>query len=606
MATHTVQSPYGAAQWQAQFDAATEDGAIVECSATGGAVGWTAGASWSAPPNAILRGAGTAATGGGDQTVIQDNYASGSPLLSITVSGTGVFRMTGITVQSGSGASTKDFGTVVIAGPGTASNVVVDHCHFSASLAVNYKIFRAQPGIFGVMYECVIDLWGTRALYFYNGRGTVGNGEWATATNFGSNEYFFIEDCVINGADKQCRLYDGNDGAKVVVRFNNLVNCCLVEDHATGHASDDRGPRAKEIYGNYCTSTIVGVEPNEIGVGNQSGACLAWGNSLNQVYKKVFGFQVIRKNSATYAQSPTPGGWGYAGGAPIATGTVNVTGTAVTWVSGDTFDTGWPAGTMIYIAGMTAEGVSGQEPADGPSGGIASVNSTTSITLANGGQLGSPLTGATYTVGSAWDGNTGSNHDGYPAIDQPGRGQGDLLTGSFPSKVNSTTGTVAWPNQALEPIYHWANVGSFVSGWGGSAQYSNAAGTRMAANRDYYEQAGGIQTSATSPFNGTVGCGWGTIANRPTTCTVGVAYWAIDEGSWNQSSSNPYGVQQNGASGKMYVCLATNVWTASYGAATSSGTAGEPYTYPHPLRGPTGNTLTASGTTTVSGLLTLP
>jgi hypothetical protein len=30
---------------------------------------------------------------------------------------------------------------------------------------------------------------------------------------------------------------------------------------------------------------------------------------------------------------------------------------------------------------------------------------------------------------------------GYPCLDQPGRGQGDLITGGFPNKINSTTGT---------------------------------------------------------------------------------------------------------------------------------------------------------------------
>ena len=57
-------------------------------------------------------------------------------------------------------------------------------------------------------------------------------------------------------------------------------------------------------------------------------------------------------------------------------------------------------------------------------------------------------------------------HEGLPCLDQPGRGQGDLITGGFPIKINSTTGTIYWPNQALEPIYIWNNAGDPVSGWG--------------------------------------------------------------------------------------------------------------------------------------------
>lgn len=99
----------------------------------------------------------------------------------------------------------------------------------------------------------------------------------------------------------------------------------------------------------------------------------------------------------------------------------------------------------------------------------------------------------------------------------------------------------------------------------------------MQLNRDLYRETGS--------FNGTVGVGVGTLANRPSTCTPtpesadagngGVGYWATDQGSWNQSISNPQGVQQNGADGVLHRCSATNTWTVAY----------TPYTYPHPLQG---------------------
>jgi hypothetical protein len=63
------------------------------------------------------------------------------------------------------------------------------------------------------------------------------------------------------------------------------------------------------------------------------------------------------------------------------------------------------------------------------------------------------------------------------------------------------------------------------------------------------------------------------LANRPTTCTAGVGYFATDQGSWNTSSSNPEGVQQSGADGVLYKCTATNTWTLYY----------TPAIYPHPL-----------------------
>src|SRR4029077_14683014 len=102
-----------------------------------------------------LQGQGTG-TGGGDHTVIIDNYASGQSLLKFQADSTRVFRMTGITVQSGTGAI-KDGGTINISGPG---HVRIDHCHFNATSAANYQVIRFGSGVFGVMDHCILDLTG--------------------------------------------------------------------------------------------------------------------------------------------------------------------------------------------------------------------------------------------------------------------------------------------------------------------------------------------------------------------------------------------------------------------------------------------------------------
>jgi hypothetical protein len=466
---------------------------------------WTAGISCTAiASNVTLMGAGTSATGGGDQTVIIDNYAANRPLIALTVNSTDVFRMTGITVQSGTGG-VKDGGTVTFTGPG---NMRVDHCHFIASSTANYKMVTFCTGVFGVLDHCILDFTGTNALYFFNGRlgaGDInGNYEWTLPTNFGGSDYFFVEDNIINGiyytgaGSYTTRIFDGGNASKIVVRFNTVSQCTLGETHATGHTADDRGLRSQEVYGNSVTSSLT-HDPNFVALDIGSGTALVWGNSWDQVYKAIYHFNVTRKNADTYVQNPTPTGWGYAG------------------------------------------------------------------TAFNG-------------TGSNWDGGTISGTDtvlGYPCLDQPGRGSGDLLVGLQPTKLNNSTGTIHWPNEPLEPVYAWNNAGTFVAGWGGSTFADNTLG-RVVLDRDFYLPASGIQSSPTSPFDGTSGTGWGTLANRPTTCTPGVAYFATDQGSWNTSSSNPYGVQQNGASGVLYKCTAPNTWTLYY----------TPYTYPHPLQLP--------------------
>lgn len=500
MATITANS-VEAADVQAALNAASS-GDIVEIPA--GTANWSQQVTWSVPANVILRGAGTSAVGGGDQTIIQDNYGVNSPLFVISVSSTGFFRMTGITFRSGTG-TTKDGGTIQIGGPGS---IRIDHCHFIATSSANYKVIWVGVGIIGVMDRCILDLTGTNALYFYNGRdnGTgqgQGNYEWTLPTEFGSQNYFFVESNIVNGdvgsGPYSTRIFDGFTAAKVVVRFNDVSQAVLAESHATGHAGDDRGPRSQEIYGNKVTSSLA-RDPNFCAVDLSNGTALVWGNTWNNVYKNIYILKNVRRfsqaNGGTYNQAATPDGWGYAG------------------------------------------------------------------TENNG-------------TGSNWDGGTFNGTDtasGYPAIDQLGRGGGQLLTGTFPTKVNSTTSTIRWPNQPLEPAYFWNNFGSVVPGWGG-ATVSNSGGARVVQNRDFYLPASGVQTSPTSPFDGTVGVGWGTIANRPTTCTPGVAYFAIDQGSWNTTESNDLGVQMNGASGVLYKCTSANTWSLYY----------EPQAFPHPL-----------------------
>ena len=128
------------------------------------------------------------------------------------------------------------------------------------------------------------------------------------------------------------------------------------------------------------------------------------------------------------------------------------------------------------------------------------------------------------------------------------------------------------PLQASVPAYIWRNIRTDT---GNDIGYSfrctdctNFLTYHVLADRDFYADA--------PSFNGTSGVGEGLLVNRPASCTTGVAYWATDQGSWNTSSSNPYGVNAAGEDGRLYVCGASNNWVLAY----------TPYTYPHPLNVP--------------------
>jgi hypothetical protein len=206
--------------------------------------------------------------------------------------------------------------------------------------------------------------------------------------------------------------------------------------------------------------------------------------------------------------------------------------------------------------------------------------------LAYQGDVGWEITGSTSnTVMSSWyayDGNNGvvvSDGDTYiilrasVCLDQPGRGAGVYISGD--SSENTSPTPVGPIDEALDPIYEWGDtIGTSSSPGYGPFQVGTA---KLLLGRDYYEETNNqaAQSNPTTPFNGTAtgACGgsWtcnvghGTFANRPTTCTQGVGYWATDQGNWNQSGS--------GGQGELYICTATNTWTMEY----------EPYVYPHPL-----------------------
>jgi hypothetical protein len=538
------------------------------------------------PPNTTVMGQGSqSTTGGGDATIISDGYVGSGGLLNFYPASTGVFRLTGVTIRATSNSTAKANGLTYFEGLDGPSTIRIDHAHIdNLTNSIGVNPIWLDTGIYGVIHYNIIDLYNNSAIYISNGSGVGGQGDeiWAEATGLGGADFIFLEDNLIrSGTDAPCRYGDMSGGGKIVSRFNTISGCGPVEHHATGHGADDRGPRATESYGNRWQVTPGLAVPPANMQQYTSGTGVTWGNvAESESLKGGITFDVVRRTSNTYQQQAHPDGWGHAGPGPYSTGVVDVdaTGLIVTRVSGSSFNTsdwGGSAGWNIIIAGAACNDPS-TSPGAGTACPIASVASGNQLTLEF--SAGGALNDVAFQVGSEWDGNT--DNTGYPAIDQPGRGQGQLLTGAMPSKLNNVTKTRAWPNQALEPIYTWNLTITPATGYGGSV-YGNISAGLIQADRDYYAQASGVQTAANTPFDGTTGTGWGPRAQMDLVdkgapggdiCTDGVGFFVTDEGSWNGSTSNPYGVQQSGADGRLYKC-ASNAWVLYY----------TPYTYPYPV-----------------------
>lgn len=204
-------------------------------------------------------------------------------------------------------------------------------------------------------------------------------------------------------------------------------------------------------------------------------------------------------------------------------------------------------------------------------------------------------------INSTWDGNNPSTALGKPCLDGIGRGQDtQALNGAstIAARLNSVTGTQAWPHQYLEPVYLFMNTVTPASGVEVSPRDQTTT-----QDIDYYQECNSSMSDsscathspAITAFDGTHGTGFGTLANRPATCTAGAG------GTYATSPTGSYGVayfatDANSGNGELYVCdgAPANHWQAIY----------QPYTYPHPLI--TGGSLTTTTTTISAASTSIP
>ena len=514
---------------------------------------------------------------GAGSTIITDGISSHTQLVTARPTyGSATFRMSGFTFQPQSTSTNTGtpFAYIGTCTPSGCPNIRIDHNTFSGwSVGGNsFDAYALQwvTNVFGVIdHNTLAPIPGSyvefvnasHASYFASG-GVLGDPSWVAGQSLGTANAIYVENNTLsNGAFfTDCDHSDtvnNTGGCRMVVRFNTnsgeVNGAADVQNHGTESGGRLRGGYSIESYGNHFSpsqdvAAIYGI---------RSGTALIWGNTytLNGGASHIVGTSLYR----SYVNF-TP--WGVCdGSSPYDKndGTVYASGT-YTGSSGSTSfvdsSKNWAANQWVQAgAPYSLHNVTKNF------GGEIAANGTNTITFNNNPECN-------------WGSHTQctwNNGDVYQilratvCLDQPGYGGGSsiLYTGFNPVPAS-------WANEKLTPIYQWDEA---TGGSGGVSSQIDIQTARMVQNRDYYFQPAnqGGQTSPTAPFNGTGGVGYGTLANRPTTCTAGVAYWATDQGSWN-ASGVPYDAAGN-QQGELFVCGAGNTWNLYY----------TPYTYPHPL-----------------------
>lgn len=446
---------------------------------------------------------------------------------------------------------------------------------------ISDNAFSFVSNVFGVADHNSVGLTGTCTgaigIAFVNlgnsgwqGVGDFGDSSWASPDTLGTSQTFFLENNNFNvtyGTDTD--IPDGTPGgggARFVCRFNSFANITsggVCTGHGTDTTGRPRGVREWEAYYNSgtCSNPTQGCGSAWPG---RSGVGMSFGNSFTNTgsgfFKGLADFDAQRTwRGSSWGECNGTFPWDTNDGVTYYSGTVgNFTGLGTgSWTVTNSDSPGWAANQWTPVGAPYTFWDATQ--AYGVMMSSNTANAMNLVFLCESCISFRPAIGDSYKILRS-----------RVCMDQANRGAGQLLANHTPVLVS--TGSPGPVNEVLDPSYEAAdNVGNH-----GDHTFTSDSPI-MIANRDWYAEGvnQGAQTSPTSPFNGStstyIGAGHGTLANRPTTCTPSVGYWATDQGSWNTSgTNNPIG---SNVQGQLYVCTSTDTWTPYY----------KPYTYPHPL-----------------------
>lgn len=487
---------------QGALNSVVADGTTVVIPA--GTCAWSSGVSYTANFSVTIQGqttvSGTCAPGGScvatDNTSIQDAGA-GTALAIHTVLGKSV-RITGLSFIWVSGAQ-QYVGMLFV--NGNTQSLRIDHCHFYHANIVDLTINGSSGNLYGVVDHNLFNaVNGNEDAFRTEQSNWNSSANMPGYTNGGGNASW--SDASYWGSNKF-----------VFFENNTFVFDGASTTHGFAYDCDANGGRLVFRYNNVTPNMALQTHGTGSGDHNYR-SCRAM-----EIYGNNFNYN---SNPGTYnffALLMLEGGGLYLWNNTV-TGFKEIVDMDLVRSNNLTYSEGSAPGDWGYCGGSPINGVSGPSP---------------------------------------WDANQ-SGQNGGPCLDQTGRGAGDLITGIFPTKIDSVTGKISWPNQASDPAYLWGNSFNPVPSNANYGEWNATASSSVIQDKDYFLEIPRYGTSGT--FNGTSGVGCGPSAGvgcsnplpQPSTCTPLVGYW-------NPSTST------------LYQCSSPNTWTAYY----------TPYAYPHPL-----------------------
>lgn len=448
------------------------------------------------------------------QTIIADNInrASapegvniGESIFSVATTAGKSYRISGLTLTNAAPAPTTTHFNGMIQITGTSSEIRIDNLRFEFPTGTRHgRCVYWFNYTRGVMHDVTFNLTSAQAFTVFHDTwagSTEGNGSWAASDQAGTAEMVYVEDCVLIRTDNG-GLSDGFSGARFCVRYSTIRNGHLAT-HGTESTGRHRGTRWVEAYHNTFEHPIAGS--NAYGIDYRSGTGVFFNNTGTgghqapvhmSNYRNIDHFVPwgMADGRNAFDRNDTNGGTGNpfeSGSHTGANGAASISDSSKTWTTNQwanyhvhrigpsgVASAGSGLGTLVVTgAGWTPNQWVNWTVKNEATGRVRLITSNSADTIVFAGEgLWSFSAGQTYSVyfpkhiasntattltlsnsafgAAAMTINNGDTYRIYrilEPLDMPGMGQSTAFTGStIPSPV-------AWPNQAVSPIYVWNN-----------------------------------------------------------------------------------------------------------------------------------------------------
>ena len=354
---------------------------------------------------------------------------------------------------------------------GTSHAFRADHCAFDNTIGSAF-VFSAG-WVYGVVDHCLFNNVHVPFQVHHDlyGGYVNGNGSWADPDNWGTTNALYIEDCTFT-ADPAVGygIADGYGGARIVIRYCISTNV-FQGTHGSDTSGASRGARTFEMYCNnfqWPTNQVPNSFP--LCVQLRSGTAVIFSNTINGGWKTLLGMAEYRPNVLS-AYTP----WKSASGDN-------------SWDSNSPtiYDSGTGTATATNLVDNTKSWTINQWV------GYSFANTDqkwgTLVVSNNANTIYYPPFDLDYGVANIVYAFTNGDHYQIKkllaVLDQPGFGQGDLLTNDatgYRQAYNTVTGGQDWPHEVSDPVYVWGNNYTALVGTG----LIISENTTVSRNRDY-------------------------------------------------------------------------------------------------------------------------